>query len=148
MLGTPLQIWLTIGLLLVFAELLLPGLVSVFLGLGALTVALLLHLNHVDSLAGQLVAWFVSSTFYIFSIRLLVMRYYPSAKVKSDINEDNAMIGQLVEVIEKIATGEPGRILHGESTWVAAVDSGEPIEKGEKARIKRRENITWIVEKE
>lgn len=139
--------WLSFGAFLVFAELLLPGLVSVFLGLGALTVALLMHLNYIDNFPSQLIAWFVSSTVYIFTLRLLVMRYYPSDTEKQSIDEDQAMIGKVVEVIEKISGQGGGRISEGDSTWAAISANKLEIEVGEKVEIVGRENISWVVKK-
>jgi membrane protein implicated in regulation of membrane protease activity len=44
-------LWLLGGIILLASELLLPGLVAMFLGLGALVVALLRWLGLIDSLA-------------------------------------------------------------------------------------------------
>ncbi len=148
MFETMLYFWLGFGAVLIIGEMVLPGLVSVFLGLGALTVAAMMHFGHIDNLAHQLITWFISSTVYIFSLRLVVVRYYPSDKEKLNINEDEAMIGQVVEVVETIPKGKSGRIRHGGSAWPARSNSEDDIKKGEQVQIKGRKNISWIVERE
>lgn len=147
MLDSMLQFWLIFGSILVFGELILPGLVSVFVGLGALSVAVLLYLNWIDSIPAQLAAWFVSSTIYIFTIRILVVRFYPSDTEKQNIDEDQAMMGRTVDVIESISSARPGRVRFGESTWTAILKSEGEIRVGEKAVVVGRDNISWIVKK-
>ncbi len=146
-LETPLKIWILFGVILIFAEFFVPGLVTIFLGLGALTVAGLLHLKYIDSIAAQFSAWFIISTVYIFSLRILVMRYYPMDTEKKIIDEDIMMIGKIVEVIETIPAAGAGRVRFGESTWTATSGGDGPIFAGEKVRIVARDNISWVVEK-
>lgn len=141
------QFWLGLGILLVLAEFILPGLVSVFVGLGALTVVALLHFNYIESIPAQLITWFVSSTVYIFSLRLLVMRFYPSDTEKQNIDEDQLIIGQLVDVTETIPVGGTGRVAYGNTTWPAYSNSDQEVSAGEKVKVISRENITWLVEK-
>lgn len=139
--------WLGFGAILIVSELILPGLVSVFVGLGALTVAGLIHYGWATDITSQLLHWFGSSTFYIFSLRLLVMKYYPSDREKQNIDEDQLMIGQVVEVVQPISHDESGRFVFGESSWVALSTDGEPIAKGEQVEIVGRDNITWLVKR-
>lgn len=147
MLDSMLEYWLLFGAVLVFGELVLPGLISVFVGLGAFSVAALLHLHWIESVPAQLAAWFVSSTIYIFTIRILVVRFYPSDSEKQNIDEDQAMMGRTVDVIESISSARPGRVRFGESTWTAILKSEGEIRVGEKAVIVGRDNISWIVKK-
>jgi len=141
------QFWIGFGIILIFAEFLMPGLVAIFLGLGAFTVVALLHFHYIDSVAAQFLTWFVSSTVYIFTLRLWVIRLYPSSRKKQDVDQDREMIGQEVIVVQTISAGGEGRIRHGESTWPALSQNGELIEEGERVRIRKRKNISWIVEK-
>ena len=139
--------WLGFGIALVLAEAILPGLVSIFVGMGALTVAALLHYHYIDSIASQFIAWFVSSIGYIFSLRLLAMKYYPTDTMVQRTDDDTAVVGQLVEVVETIPSGGTGRIAHSESTWNAISNEGVEIQAGEEVKVIGRDNITWLVEK-
>jgi membrane protein implicated in regulation of membrane protease activity len=139
--------WWYIGILLIVLEFILPGLVSVFVGLGAITVAALMHYQVIDGLVAQFVTWFVMSLAYIFSLRLLVISFYPSDIERKDIEADDDLIGMPTTVVEEIITGGIGRVAHGDSTWQATSQDGERIAAGEPVRIVGRDNITWIVEK-
>lgn len=140
------QFWLGFGLLLILAEMLLPGLVAVFVGMGALTVAALMHFHIVNGLIAQLLVWFFSSTVYIFTLRLLVMKYYPTDIEKQNVDEDQMIVGRIALVTETIPEGGLGRISCGETTWKARSETDEAIPEGRKVKIKRRENITYFVE--
>ena len=139
--------WLGFGIALAFAEAILPGLVSIFLGMGALTVAALLHYQYIDSIASQFIAWFVTSTVYIFTLRILVVKYYPTDTVVQNTDDDVAVIGQLVEVVDTIPSGGTGRIAHSDSTWNAISNGTEDIQSGEQVKVIGRDNITWLVER-
>ena len=141
------EFWLGFGIALVLAEAILPGLVSIFVGMGALTVAVLLHYHYIGSIGSQFIAWFVSSIGYIFSLRLLAMKYYPTDTVVQRTDDDFAVVGQLVEVVETIPSGGTGRIAHSESTWNATSNETEEIQAGEEVKVIGRDNITWLVGK-
>jgi membrane protein implicated in regulation of membrane protease activity len=142
------KLWLGFGLICVVSEFLLPGLVMVFVGLGSLTVALGMHLGYIGSVSHQFIAFFISSTIYLITLRFLVLRFVPTNAHTEDIDEDHAAMGSIVEVVEDILAGELGRIEHSESTWQAKTeDETTVILKGEKAKIIGRDNITWIVQK-
>jgi membrane protein implicated in regulation of membrane protease activity len=138
-------IWWIIGLIFVLLEFLLPGLVIVFLGLGAFVVAALLHFEIISGLFQELLTWFVSSIFFLVTLRFLVMMYYPSDTKKEDVNEDNEVIGTVVNLLEDISEKQKGRIKHSDSTWPAASENGKEIKAGEKVEIVGRDNLTWIV---
>ena len=140
-------IWLVFGLVLVIAEFILPGLVAVFIGMGAITVALLLHLQVIESLPSQFITFFISSMTYIFTLRLLVVRFYPSDREVQNINEVSYELGRIVTVSTKISPNSEGRVSIGESTWQARGKDGQLFEEGTEVRIVGRENITWLVEK-
>ncbi len=141
------EFWLGIGIALVVAEAILPGLVSIFVGMGALTVAALMHYHYLDSVASQFLGWFISSIVYIFSLRMLAMKYYPTDTVVQKIDDDIAVIGRVVEVVETIPSGGTGRIAHSDSTWNAISRDSQEIQSGEEVRVIGRDNITWLVER-
>jgi membrane protein implicated in regulation of membrane protease activity len=141
------NLWLGFGIICIISELLLPGLVMVFVGFGALTVSLGMYLGYLDLVYAQFITFFISSIIYLIPLRLLVLRYVPTSTKKVDINEDRNAIGNIVDVVEDIIPGRIGRINYSESSWNAKVEGEESILKGEKATITGRDNITWIVKK-
>lgn len=137
--------WLILGVFLILSEIILPGLVSAFIGLGALSVAAALHYGSIQGITEQLITWFASSTVYIFTLRLLVMRFYPTDRVKQNIDENQAMMGEIVEVVSEIPAHGVGRVLYGESTWNAISRGSEVFEMGSKVKIIGRDNISLVV---
>jgi len=139
--------WVWFGGALILAEFILPGLVVIFVGMGALTVALGMHLMYIESIPQQLITWFASSTLFLFTLRQLVVRFYPSDTVKQNINEDQAVIGKIVKVTEKITPEAGGRIAHGDTTWQAKIEGDVSVQEGEEVQVISRDNITWLVKK-
>ena len=142
-----LNLWLGSGIFLMATELLLPGLVMIFVGMGALTVAISMYFGYVDGYVHQLMIFFISSSIYLSTLRFLVLRFVPTDTRKENINEDDKVIGSIVEVVADIKSGEFGRIEQGGSSWQALAEGDQTILKGEQVKIVRRDNITWIVKK-
>lgn len=142
--------WLVFGSILMLLELLLPGLVVVFVGLGAITVSVALKLGYVDQLTSQITLWFISSLVYVFTLRMAVLRFYPTDVEKTVIDDDQEAIGVLCKVERAFGPGQSGRVYYSESTWGARLASDDQcsVEKGDTVRIIGRDNITWIVTKD
>jgi len=141
------SLWLSSGIFLTAIEFLVPGLVMVFVGLGALTVALGMHLGYIDEIVQQFITFFISSIIYLLTLRFLVLRFVPSVTRKENIDEDEEVMGSIVEIVADINSGEFGRIEHSGSSWQARAEGDQTILKGEQVKIIGRDNITWIVKK-
>jgi len=141
------SLWLGSGIFLMAVEFLVPGLVMVFVGLGALTVALGMHLGYIDEIVQQFITFFISSIIYLLTLRFLVLRFVPSVTRKENIDEDEEVIGSIVELVADINSGEFGRVEHSGSSWQARAEGDQTILKGEQVKIIGRDNITWIVQK-
>ena len=128
-------------------EFLVPGLVMVFVGLGALTVALGMQLGYIDEIPQQFTTFFISSIIYLLTLRFLVLRFVPSVTRKENIDEDEEVMGSIVEIVADINSGEFGRVEHSGSSWQARAEGDQTILKGEQVKIIGRDNITWIVQK-
>ena len=139
-------LWLLGGIILIASELFLPGLVAVFLGLGAMLVALLRWLGLVDSLAYSFTAWFVSSLALLLVLRSTLQRFVPSETSFTRLEEDTDQFGAVAEVIEAVSPGHTdGRISFQGTTWPATSDTAE-IPAGAKVTILYRENLGWRVQ--
>jgi membrane protein implicated in regulation of membrane protease activity len=141
------SLWLGSGIFLMAIEFLVPGLVMVFVGLGSLTVVFGMHFGYIDGILQQFTTFFISSIIYLFTLRFLVLRFVPSVTRKENIDEDEEVIGSIVEIVADINSGEFGRVEHSGSSWQARVEGDQTILKGEQAKIIGRDNITWIVQK-
>ena len=137
-------IWFYSGAVLMLLEFLLPGLVVVFVGLGAMTVALGLYYGWLSNPTEQLLVFFGSTLVYVFTLRIAIIRMYPSDTTKLDIDEDHATIGTVATVVEAI-NEYSGRIMVGDSTWQARSAPGVYFSPGQQVEICGRDNITYSV---
>ena len=69
--------WLVLGVVLTLLELVLPGAVAVFLGFGALAVALALYLGLVEGWISAFTFWFISSLLLLIILRSFLQRICP-----------------------------------------------------------------------
>ena len=141
------SLWLSSGIFLTAIEFLVPGLVMVFVGLGALTVVLGMYFGYIDGILQQFITFFVSSIIYLLTLRFLVLRFVPTDTRKENIDEDKEVIGSIVKIVADIDSGELGRVEHSGSSWQARAEGDQTILKGEQVKIIGRDNITWIVQK-
>ena len=141
------SLWLGSGIFLMAIEFLIPGLVMVFVGLGALTVALGMYLGYIDEIVQQFITFFISSIIYLLTLRFLVLRFFTSVTRKENFDEDEEVMGSIVELVADINSGEFGRVEHSGSSWQARAEGDQTILKGEQVKIIGRDNITWIVQK-
>lgn len=138
--------WIALGLILIALELVLPGAVVIFLGLGALVVALALYLGLIEGWVSAFTLWFISSLLLIIALRTLLQRYMPEGDQEwQSTDEDLDAYGALVEVAEAMSPDQQGRIHFRGSTW-PAICYERALQAGEKAKIIHRENLLWVIE--
>ena len=137
--------WIVAGAVLIVLELIVPGMVLVFLGAGALLVALLVWLGLIQTWVASITTWFIASLVFLLVLRSLFQRFISGDTEKQSTDEDLDAYGQVVDVVEAIAPGEEGRIRYRGTTW-QAVCYDHTLEAGTKAQIICRENLIWTVE--
>ncbi len=137
--------WLILGAVLVVAELFAPGLVVVFLGIGAWVVAGLAAAGIVSTPVGAIGVWAGVSLTLTVSLRGAAQKLLPAESSQKDVDEDAEFEDTVVDVITAIASDHAdGRVRLQGTTWAArALDN--PIPAGGKARLMYRENLVWIV---
>lgn len=137
--------WLFFGIILIFSELLLPGLIAIFLGIAALAIFSLLWVGVIESPATAFTWWFILSLFLLFFLRSLFQKLFPGDETYTPINKYTDAFGEVVDVIETVTNqNENGRIRFHGSTWSATCEE-EKIEKGQKAVILTRKEMVWII---
>jgi membrane protein implicated in regulation of membrane protease activity len=138
---TPLY-WLYAGVALILLEVMTPGLVSLFFGLSALTVALVAWLLPAMGQGWQWIAFSVFSVLYILLFRKTLKKVFSGDKeVPGRLSDEFA--GKLAVVVEEIAPNRPGRVEFNGSTWTAEAESEMP--KGASVRICGKKNLTLKV---
>lgn len=139
------MIWALVGLGLMVLELLAPGLVVIFFGLGALVTAAVTGMTQI-SLTGQLLVFLVSSVAGFLVLRakcksLLQGETDTTAPTKDDRN----FTGALVRVIEPIAPPAPGKVELNGVPWIATASQSFAV--GDMVKVVGRQSITLEVAK-
>ena len=139
-------LWIIGGGVLVVSELVIPGMITSFLGLSAFIVALGYKLGLLEGILPGFTTWFITSLFCVFVLREFAKKLLPGDSEVKEINEDADAFGQVVEVVKDISLDHnEGRIKFRGTTW-SATSSAKLIPAGDKAKIVARDNLVWIVE--
>lgn len=122
--------WIVFGLLLLLSEWVLPGLVALFFGIGAILVGLLTAAGLVQTLPAQLALFAVLSLASLFLLRRHCQRWMRGAVGESAERdyEDNTLVGRRAIVREPFVEGRGIVELNG-SRWKA--DSSEELKVGD-----------------
>jgi membrane protein implicated in regulation of membrane protease activity len=143
----PWFVWAVIGIACIGMEMLMPGFVIFFFGLGALVTALFSLIPGVDSLI-----WLQILIFVIFSIVSIVFLRRHFARIfagsvfdSSRTSIDDSDTGETAEVTEAIGSSGSGRIRFRGTTWNATSDGNE-IPAGKRVRIVSRNGMIYVVE--
>lgn len=135
----PALFWLVLGLALVGLEIILPGIVLMFFGFGALLTSLCCLLFGIDPLT-QTILFAVSSVIMLAALRRLFLRarWFAGEKTKDEF------AGKEVKVVADIpGTAEHGLVLLNGTNWNAI--AREFIPKDSIVRIERRDGLTLVV---
>lgn len=139
-------IWFGAGVIFLLAEFVLPGLVVLFLGLGAMLVALGRWLHLLEGVISSFTAWFIISLVLVIFLRQLLARFVPAETSYQSPEENLNAQGTVVEVLDAVDDQHSdGRIRFQGSSWPATCLEGR-IASGSKARLLYRDNVVWVVE--
>lgn len=135
---SPVLAWFLLGIAFFVVELVLPGFIIFFFGIGAWCTALALYL-FAPSLTSQLVVFMVTSL-----IALLALRSYLRTIFHGQANTEEDSVNVVPAsatgvVTEDIIPPAEGRIKYGGSFWRAV--AGSRIDSGTVVRILERNNL-------
>ncbi|WP_440999215.1 NfeD family protein [Fodinibius sp. SL11] len=134
------------GIILMIIETLIPGGVSFFLGVSGIFVGALRWFGILEDPATSVITWLFTSVALILAMRPLLMKYWGGESSYKLANEDVEAMDQVVDVVEPVNPNDnSGRIRFQGISWQARTLEGE-IPAGTKAKIRYRDNVTWIVE--
>jgi len=128
-------IWFLIGIGLAFLELLMPGFVVIFMGIGCLIVAGMLLILPL-TVTQQVLLFIVATIASIVLLRKWLMKIFMGlSSSQSEVVFDDFPKGAHVKVVQNISPQANGRIQFRGTFWDAAAD--EEINKGETVEIVR-----------
>ena len=138
----PELLWFSCGVVLIFLEFAVPGVILVFFGVGAILTSLLTWAGILPGTIAQVVVFGVSSLVLLFGLRKYASRFF---KGDSREERDDEYTGKLAKVTREIIPGSiEGKVFFEGTDWRA--DSSVTIPAGSSVRITGKRNITLIVE--
>ena len=140
----PAVIWLIVGTVLIFLEVVVPGAILCFVGMAALVVSGLHYYGILDSIFYGLITWLITSLFLVLFLRSFALRFMPSEHRFEPVNEDDNAEGSKAEVLVGIGPERAGRIRFRGTTWEAV--SGDHCLPGDTVCIAGREGNAWKVQ--
>jgi membrane protein implicated in regulation of membrane protease activity len=134
-------LWLALGVFLCAAEILVPGMFLIFLGLAALITGLTVWA--VPLAVPFQIVLFVGLAFLAVFVGRNFIRQNPVEAADPKMNKrGDRMAGETATVVEALSDGT-GRVKHGDSEWLAR---GPDAAKGAKVRINGSDGAVLIVE--
>jgi membrane protein implicated in regulation of membrane protease activity len=137
-------IWFLVGIALILAEFIVPGLVIIFFGIGACIVGSICFFVEI-SLNTQLIVFIATSVVSLGLLRQWLKGIFIGhVKEKQELTEDmREFIGEKAIVQKKITCSLAGKVEFHGTNWIA--EAAEDIEAGAVVEIVGKENITLKV---
>jgi membrane protein implicated in regulation of membrane protease activity len=137
--------WFLVGLVLLLAELVTPGFVIIFFGVGAWITALLIALGLTPSFNAQLLTFMIASVVSLVLFRKKGKSLFEGRRAGGyGANEVvDSVVGEKAVVVADIAPHAIGKVEFNGSHWQAEADVTIP--KGTTVTIVERKNLTLIV---
>jgi membrane protein implicated in regulation of membrane protease activity len=130
---TPWLIWFVVGIVLAFVELMAPGIIIIFFGVGCWVVAGVLAIYPI-TLSQQVLLFIAASILSIVFLRRWFMKIFKGlSSDKSEADYNDFPKGEKVEVVQSISPHSTGRVKFRGTLWDAASD--EEIDEGETVEL-------------
>jgi inner membrane protein len=139
----PELVWFIIGLVLFLLELILPGFVIFFFGVGAWVTALLCLIAH-PGINLQAIVFAVTSVLSLLLLRKMIQKRFFYSKEELSKEVEDEFTGREAVAVNDFEPGKTGKVDFKGTSWKA--ESGSPIHKGDRVIIKEKENFKLIVE--
>ncbi len=134
--------WFVAGLVLFLLELLIPGFVIIFFGVGAWVTAIVC-LIHNPGVNIQIIIFAVTSILSLIALRRLIQnKFFYSRETSADV--DDEFTGKEAEAKSDIGPGKKGKVEFKGTIWKA--DSNSDIKEGQSVIILEKDNFTLFVE--
>lgn len=141
--STAALIWFLLGLVLIFLEFIVPGVILIFFGIGAWFAAVTTYFGLTVSLESQLLAFAITSIVLLVVLRKWIKgKFYGHVSDVQDLTQNlDEFTGKNVVVLKDVIPGKmEGMVEFKGATWRAVSD--EHIKNGEVAIITDVDGIT------
>ena len=139
----PQTLWLIVGLVLIMVEFVVPGIIIVFFGIGAIITALTTWFGWTPELGGQMAVFAISSAALLFGLRRFVKKWFVGLSTNPNGHDDD-FTGREARVITSLpGHGGDGKVEIKGANWNARSEVAVPA--GATVIIERREGLTFHV---
>ena len=143
---TPALIWFLIGFAVVLVEFALPGVIIVFLGLGAWVTALFVWLGWAESVGAQTAVFMISSVMLLFGLRHIFRGWFMGHSSLGDSeSEMDEFLGKSARAVAAITAGGEGKVEFKGAHWNAIAE--DDINPGQVVTISARDGLQLTVKK-
>jgi membrane protein implicated in regulation of membrane protease activity len=139
----PEVVWFIIGLVLFLLELVLPGFVIFFFGVGAWLTALLCLIAN-PGLNLQAIVFAVTSILSLVALRKIIQKKFFYSKDELSKEVEDEFSGREAIAVTDFGPGKNGKVEFKGTQWKA--ESVSPVREGDRVIIKEKENFKLIVE--
>jgi membrane protein implicated in regulation of membrane protease activity len=139
----PEVIWFILGLIFFLLELVLPGFVIFFFGVGAWITALLCLLAQPGTNL-QIIIFAVTSVLSLIALRKIIQRKFFYSKVDHSSEVEDEFTGKEAVAAVNFGSDKKGKVEFKGTTWAA--ESESDIKKGQTVIILEKESFKLIVE--
>lgn len=136
-------VWVIAGCVLMLAELILPGAITIFVGLAAMVTGLGIKFGYLTTMTSVLMTFFGATVVLLIFLRSLFLKYFEGDSRIHNTDEEKDALGSIVIVVEDIFAFKEGRVSFRGSSWQAR--SEVDLLKGSEAVIERIEGNILIV---
>ncbi|MCB1174966.1 MAG: NfeD family protein [Leptospiraceae bacterium] len=140
-------LWIAAGLFLIVFEFFVPGAVVIFFGMGALVTGVVVWLDLIGNVYLEFLFWIAASMLLVLLLRQQIMRLFPAIEKNDYFDEADSLRGQVVEVLDAVASHHSDGRVRYQGTSYQARALGQSIDKGEQAELVMRENLLLIVKR-
>lgn len=140
-LSDPAVIWFLVGLGLLLLELVLPGLVILFFGVGAWVTALVCAITDI-SLNWQIFIFLIASLLGLILLRRYLKKRFFSKADKEVEDQLEEFIGRKAMAVDDFKDGS-GKVEFKGTRWSARCEA--PVKKGEWVTIQSKESLILTV---
>ena len=139
----PELVWFMIGLVLFLLELVLPGFVIFFFGVGAWVTALLCLIAN-PGINLQAIVFAVTSVLSLVLLRKIIQKRFFYSKEELSREVEDEFTGREAVAVTDFEPGKTGKVEFKGTSWKA--ESTSRIHEGDRVIIKEKENFKLIVE--
>jgi membrane protein implicated in regulation of membrane protease activity len=136
-------VWILLGFLLLFAELVTPGgLYLLFFGVAAIIVGLCAGLNLIGPPWMQ---WLMFSILSVVALSLFRRPLLKRLRPETPANGVDSLVGETAIALEDMATGSIGKAELRGSAWSAQNVGGNSLTRGQRCTVEKVDGLTLYV---